>query len=74
MKKITVLSGTRDFETFINRHDIEVINVDIRAIEPNAMFQEGFIAVVFYYQRTPDVVITTLPISENKADDDDHPF
>ena len=37
-----------DFESFINRTDIEVLQVDVKVVEQSFMFQESFAAVVFY--------------------------
>ena len=38
------------FEEFINRKDIEVIQVDVKAVERSHMFQQNFAAVVLYRQ------------------------
>ena len=37
-----------ELEKFINRTDIEVLQVDIKVVEQSYMFQESFAAVVFY--------------------------
>jgi hypothetical protein len=37
-----------DFETFVNRTDVEILQVDVKAVEQSYSFQEGFSAVVFY--------------------------
>ena len=48
MKKVQLFSKMSDFEEFINRTDIEVIQVDVKVVEQSFMFQESFAAVVFY--------------------------
>lgn len=48
MKKVKLFSKMQDFENFINRNDIESIQVDVKVVEQNFMFQECFAAVVFY--------------------------
>jgi hypothetical protein len=48
MKKVQLFSKMSDFEEFINRTDIDVIQVDIKVVEQSYMFQESFAAVVFY--------------------------
>ena len=48
MKKVELFSKMSDFEEFINRTDIEVIQVDIKVVEQSCMSQESFAAVVFY--------------------------
>jgi hypothetical protein len=48
MKKVQLFSKMSDFEEFINRTDIDVIQVDIKVVEQSFMFQESFAAVVFY--------------------------
>jgi hypothetical protein len=48
MKKVQLFSKMSEFEKFINRTDIEIIQVDIKVVEQSFMFQESFAAVVFY--------------------------
>lgn len=48
MKKVQLFSTMSEFENFINRTDIEVIQVDIKVVEQSCMFQEYFVAIVFY--------------------------
>ena len=48
MKKVELFSQMSDFEEFINRTDIEVIQVDVKVVEQSYTFQESFAAVVFY--------------------------
>ena len=48
MKKVQLFSQMSDFEEFINRTDIEVIQVDVKVVEQSYTFQESFAAVVFY--------------------------
>lgn len=37
-----------DFEEFVNSPGINILNVDIKAMEQSAMFQESFFAIVYY--------------------------
>ena len=48
MKKVQLFNTMESFEEFINRTDIEVIQVDIKVVEQSYMFQQNFAAVVFY--------------------------
>ena len=48
MKKVQLFNKMSDFEEFINRTDIDVIQVDVKVVEQSFMFQESFAAVVFY--------------------------
>ena len=52
MKKVQLFSKMSDFEEFINRTDIEVIQVDVKVVEQSFLFQESFAAVVFYKVRS----------------------
>lgn len=48
MKKVELFNTMESFEEFINRTDIEVIQVDVKVIEQSMTFQQNFAAVVFY--------------------------
>ena len=48
MKKVQLFNTMEGFEEFINRTDIEVIQVDVKVVEQSCMFQQNFAAVVFY--------------------------
>ena len=48
MKKIKIITSSSEFEQFVNRTDIEVIQMDIKAVEQNYFAQEWFSAVIFY--------------------------
>lgn len=48
MKKIKIITGSYELEQFVNRTDIEIIQMDIKAVDQNAFAQEWFIAVIFY--------------------------
>lgn len=48
MKKVSLFSSMSEFEKFINRTDIEVLQVDVKVVEQSFLFQESFAAVVFY--------------------------
>ena len=48
MKRVQLFNTMESFEEFINRTDIEVIQVDVKVVEQSYMFQESFAAVVFY--------------------------
>lgn len=39
-----------EFENFVNRQDIEIISTDVKVVEQCASFQEGFCALIFYYE------------------------
>ena len=48
MKRVQLFNTMESFEEFINRTDIEVIQVDVKVVEQSMMFQQNFAAVVFY--------------------------
>lgn len=50
MKKVQLFFKVSDFESFVNRTDIEILQVDVKAVEQSFCFQEGFSAVVFYHE------------------------
>lgn len=55
MKKVQLFSRMSDFEEFVNRTDIEIIQVDIKVVEQSCIFQESFAAVVFYKLNTEGI-------------------
>lgn len=48
MKKIKIITSSSELEQFVNRTDIEIIQMDIKAVEQNIFAKEWFIAVIFY--------------------------
>lgn len=48
MKRIKIITSSVELEEFVNRTNIEIIQVDIKAVEQNFFAQEWFIAVIFY--------------------------
>ena len=48
MKKIKIITNSDELEQFVNRTDIEVIQMDIKAVEQNCFAQQWYIAVIFY--------------------------
>jgi hypothetical protein len=48
MKKVKLFSSISEFEEFINREDIEVLQVDVKVVEQSYSFQESFAGIVFY--------------------------
>lgn len=48
MKKIKIITNSDELEQFVNRTDIEIIQMDIKAVEQNEFAQQWFIAVIFY--------------------------
>ena len=48
MKKVEIAYTSQMFEEIVNRNNIEIIQVDVKGIEPNALFQQGFIGIVYY--------------------------
>ena len=58
MKRLKLLATVSDFETFVNRTDIEILQLDIKVVEQSFSFQESFCAVVYY--RELDEVMTKI--------------
>jgi len=48
MKKVEIAYTPQMFEEIVNRKDIKIIQVDVKGIEPNALFQQGLIGIVYY--------------------------
>ena len=48
MKRVKLFVKVSDFEAFVNRTDIEILQVDVKAVELSFCFPDGFSAVVFY--------------------------
>lgn len=49
MKKVSLFNSISEFEKFINRIDIEVLQVfDVKVVEQSFFFQENFAAIIFY--------------------------
>lgn len=48
MKKIEIITSKEELEFFVNRTDIDIIQIDIKAVEQNSFAQEWFIAIIFY--------------------------
>lgn len=48
MKKIKIFKTKSEFESFVNSADVEILQIDIKAVEVSFYFQDGFAAVVFY--------------------------
>ena len=57
-KRIELFYTISDFESFVNRTDIKIIQVDVKGVEPSPAFQQGFFAVVFYEQHFDKKIIT----------------
>lgn len=53
MKKVKMFQSVSHFEEFVNRADIETLDIDIKVVEQSEFFQECFCAVVFYAEVTP---------------------
>lgn len=48
MKRIKIITSSVELEEFVNRTNIEIIQVDIIAVEQSFFAQVWFIAVIFY--------------------------
>lgn len=48
MKKIKIITSSVELEDFVNKTDIEIIQIDIKAVEQSFFAQEWFVAVIFY--------------------------
>lgn len=48
MKRIAMFYKMTEFEEFVNRTDIEVLQIDIKVVEQSFIFQESFCGIVFY--------------------------
>ena len=48
MKKIEIITDKETLEQFVNRQDIDILDVDIKATEQSAFCQQYFVAVIYY--------------------------
>jgi len=48
MKRVKIAYTVEEFEEFINSRDINILQVDVKAVEPSFIFQEGFMGIVYY--------------------------
>lgn len=48
MRKVKIAHTIEEFEELANRKDINILQVDVKGIEPNALFQQGFVGIVYY--------------------------
>jgi hypothetical protein len=48
MKRLKLLAKVSEFEAFVNRTDIEILQLDIKAVEQSFLFRESFCAFVYY--------------------------
>jgi hypothetical protein len=48
MKRVKIAYTVEEFEEFINRRDINILQVDVKAVEQSFIFQEGFMGIVYY--------------------------
>ena len=48
MKRVQIAYTPQMFEEIVNRKDINILQVDVKGIEPNALFQQGFVGIVYY--------------------------
>jgi len=48
MKKIKIITSSIELEEFVNRTDIDIIQIDIKAVEQSQFAQEWFVAIIFY--------------------------
>jgi len=64
MKKIKIFNSISEFEGFVNRTDIETIQVDIKVVEPSARFPECFASFV-YYKEVDATIVNESIINES---------
>jgi len=48
MKKVCVTPSIKEFEEIINRQDIEIIKIDVKACENTYFTQESFLGIIVY--------------------------
>lgn len=48
MKKVQFCYTIKEFEDWINREDIEVLQVDVKVVEQSYLFQDSFAGIIFY--------------------------
>lgn len=55
MKKLEIFNFMEDFESFVNRTDIEIIDVQIQVVPQLSQFQQGFAGLVYYKDLNGDM-------------------
>ena len=53
IKRVKIFNDIADFEEWVNRPDINILKVDIKVMEPNFAFQQGFAGIVYFEQQEP---------------------
>jgi hypothetical protein len=48
MKRVEIAYTPQMFEEIVNRSDINILQIDVKGMEPNALFQQGFIGIIYY--------------------------
>jgi hypothetical protein len=48
IKQVEIFNEVTDFEECVNRPDINILKVDIKVMEPNFAFQQGFAGIVYF--------------------------
>ncbi len=48
MKRVQIAYTPQMFEEIVNRMDINILQIDVKGMEPNALFQQGFIGIIYY--------------------------
>ena len=48
MKKLQIAYTPWMFEEIVNRKDINILQIDVKGMEPNELFQQGFIGIIYY--------------------------
>ena len=69
MKKIEFLYTVSDFEEFVNRKDINVLQVEIKGVESSVICQKEFIGIVFYEDSILDKNLSKVTESVSKKYD-----
>jgi hypothetical protein len=54
MKRAKIFGLIQEFEDFLNRQDISIIDVKVQTVEQSQTFQEYFVGIVFYEDAPQD--------------------
>jgi hypothetical protein len=55
MKRIKIITDVVELENTVNRADIEILQIDIKACEQSQFAQDYFVAVIYYQEQSAPI-------------------
>lgn len=51
-RKIFLAHTIKQFEEFLETPNLDIISIDVKAVEQSYSFQDGFMGIIFYWDKT----------------------